>query len=80
MFPKLHLLVQGFRFDWKPEKPKNIQLKTLGGKKYLHFQIDELNWWNCTSFFHRRRDRIMLSARWLSDESTIDDIAAFPGL
>lgn len=68
----------GLRFDWKLSKQGQIQLKTFGGKRYLNFAIEGLNWWNCTSFFHRRRNRVMLSVRWSSvGESTVDDIAAF---
>ncbi|MCB0630510.1 MAG: hypothetical protein R2824_13010 [Saprospiraceae bacterium] len=68
----------GHRFDWKLSKQEQIQLKTLGGKKYLNFPIGELNWWNCTSFFHRRRNRVMLSVRWTAGtELPAEDIAAF---
>lgn len=67
----------GLRFDWKSVKTKNIQLKSLGDKKYLHFRINELNWWNCTSFFHRRRDRIMMSIRRSAKEMPFEDLAAF---
>ncbi len=67
----------GLRFDWKAAKSKNIQLTTLGDKKYLHFLIDDLNWWNCTSFFHRRRSRIMMSLRWSANETPLEDVAAF---
>lgn len=67
----------GLRFDWKSAKAKNIQLKTLGEKKYLHFPINQLNWWNCTSFFHRRRSRIMMSLRWSAHETPVEDVAAF---
>lgn len=67
----------GLRFDWKSVKTKNIQLKTLGDRKYLHFLIDELNWWNCTSFFHRRRSRIMMSLRWSAAGQPVEDLAAF---
>lgn len=67
----------GLRFDWKAAKTKNIQLKTLGDKKYLHFSIDELNWWNCTSFFHRRRSRIMMSLRLSANNYSMEDLTAF---
>lgn len=65
------------RFDWKAVKSRNIQLKTLGEKRYLHFLVDKLNWWNCTSFFHRRRSRLMMSVRRAGTESTVHDLAAF---
>lgn len=67
----------GLRFDWKVVKSGNIQLKTLSEKRYLHFSINDLNWWNCTSFFHRRRSRIMLSVRWSGADQPVDDLAAF---
>jgi len=67
----------GLRFDWKSADSKNIQLKSLGEKKYLNFFIEDLNWWNCTSIFHRRRHRIMLSVRWAPQEIPIEDLAAF---
>lgn len=67
----------GLRFDWKSVKTKDIQLKTLGDKKYLHFPVDALKWWNCTSFFHRRRQRIMMSLRWSANEMPKEDVAAF---
>lgn len=66
----------GVRFDWKPANKKSIQLKTLGERKYLHFYVETLNWWNCTSFFRRRR-RTMLSVRWSTDDLPVDDLAAF---
>lgn len=68
----------GNRFDWKLSQKGQIQLKTFGGKKYLNFVIEDLNWWNCTSFFHRRRSRVMLSVRWsVADDLPVNDLAAF---
>lgn len=67
----------GSRFDWKDVQSKSIQLTTLGDKKYLHFFIDSFNWWNCTSFFHRRRNRLMMSVRWSAPNLPADHLAAF---
>lgn len=68
----------GHRFDWKLSQQGQIQLKTFGGRRYLNFPIERLNWWNCTSFLHRRRSRVMLSVRWSAKkEMPIEDMAAF---
>lgn len=66
----------GFNFDWKPAADQHLNLVKNIGKRYFHFSIDELNWWNCDSFV-KARQKVMLSVKMQSSIEAFEDRLAF---
>lgn len=66
----------GFNFDWKLATEPHLSLVKNIGKRYFHFSIDTLNWWNCDSF-HKARQKVMLSVKMETLVEEFDDKLAF---
>lgn len=66
----------GFNFDWKLAKDQHLSLVRNIGKRYFHFSIDTLNWWNCDSFI-KARNKVMLSVKMESAIEHFEDKLAF---
>lgn len=66
----------GFNFDWKLANEQHLTLVKNIGRRYFHFSIDTLNWWNCDSFY-KARHKVMLSVKMESHLDAFEDKVAF---
>ncbi len=66
----------GFNFDWELAGDQNLNLIKNIGKRYFHFSIDQLNWWNCDSFV-KSRNKVMLSVKMQTLIEDFEDRLAF---
>ena len=66
----------GFNFDWEQAGDQHLKLIKNIGKRYFHFSIDQLNWWNCDSFV-KARQKVMLSVKMQTSIEAFDDRLAF---
>ncbi len=66
----------GFNFDWELAGDQHLNLVKNIGKRYFHFSIDQLNWWNCDSFV-KARQKVMLSVKMQTLIEEFEDRLAF---
>lgn len=66
----------GFNFDWELAGNQQLNLVKNIGKRYFHFSIDKLNWWNCDSFV-KSRQKVMLSVKMQTLIEDFEDRQAF---
>lgn len=66
----------GFNFDWELASDQHLNLVKNIGKRYFHFSIDQLNWWNCDSFV-KARQKVMLSVKMETVIEEFEDRLAF---
>lgn len=66
----------GYNFDWHQEGAKPLTLVKSMGRRYFHFSIDQLNWWNCDSFY-KSRQKAMLSIKMGTHIEEFEDKLAF---
>lgn len=66
----------GFNFDWELAGDQHLNLVKNIGKRYFHFSIDKLKWWNCDSFV-KARQKVMLSVKMETLIEEFEDRLAF---
>lgn len=66
----------GYNFDWELANDQHLNLVKNIGRRYFHFTIDQLNWWNCDSFV-KARQKVMLSVKMETLIEAFEDRLAF---